>query len=54
MKTSVSLCSRCQFDMANNSFMSNKRRFFMLDPTVSDGGGSLIQQMSQLTTGEVD
>ena len=55
MKTSINLCSRCQFDINNNNnFISNKRRFFMLDHTVSDGGDSLVQQMGRLTTGEVD
>ncbi len=34
--------------------MSSKRPHYILDPTESDRGESLVQQMSRLTTEEVD
>jgi hypothetical protein len=34
--------------------MRSKRPHYILDPTESDGGESLVQQMSRLTTEEVD
>jgi hypothetical protein len=46
-KSTGNLCSPFQCDMNNN--ISNKRRHLMLDCTESDGGESLVQQMSRLT-----
>jgi hypothetical protein len=37
----------------NGSHMGNKRPHYILDPTESDGGESLVQQMNRLTTEEV-
>ncbi len=54
MKTSINICSRCQYDMMNNYYMGHKRRHLLLEPLESDGGESLIQQMSRLKTEEVD
>ncbi|CAF3426385.1 unnamed protein product [Rotaria sp. Silwood1] len=52
MKTTINLCSRCQWDMINNNHISNKKRYYIFDPTESDGGELLAQQMSRLTTEE--
>jgi hypothetical protein len=38
----------------NNNYTSKKRPHFILDPMVSDGGELLVQEMSRLTTEEVD
>jgi hypothetical protein len=46
-KSTGNLCSPFQYDMNNN--ISNKRRHLILDCTESDGGESLVQQMSRLT-----
>ncbi|CAF0946284.1 unnamed protein product [Rotaria sp. Silwood1] len=52
MKTTINLCSRCQWDMINNNHINNKKRYYIFDPTESDGGELLAQQMSRLTTEE--
>jgi hypothetical protein len=52
--TTTNICSRCQFNRINKNRLCNKRRHLILDSTECDGGESLAQQMSQLTTEEVD
>ncbi|CAF3920202.1 unnamed protein product [Rotaria sordida] len=52
MKTTLTICSHCQYDMMDNNHMSNKRRYSIFDHTEHDGGESLVQQMSRLTTEE--
>ena len=53
MKTSMNLYSHCQFDLMNYNYMSNKRRYFVLDSNECDEGEMLAQQMNQLRTEEV-
>lgn len=50
----INICSHCQYDMMNTNHMNNKRRYFLLDSTETDGADSLVLQMNRLTTEEVN